>query len=306
MMAWWTLFALAVPSTIYSMMYRTPFVARLFGFVLLGIALEAAFGLLHSGRIKLRSASSGLTAALIVASIPPTVPFLPVFYAILVALFLAKFPSQNTLRFNPAMVGRLFLMLVYNDYLVGWGDPETTDGLTSATPLDLLYAEDYMVPIRDLLSGKLGGTWEEIYNLVPGSPGEMFVPVILLLGLVLWRMGILTWRTPLAFLASFAAACALMGEPVIFHLLSGSVVFTAVFIVSDPLSTPATKSGRIIAGVIVGVANACMRHYTYYAEGVVFAVLFANLFTPTLDRLAFTLQGRKLQRRRKRFDGTSL
>ena len=76
------------------------------------------------------------------------------------------------------------------------------------------------------------------------------------------------------------------------------------FIAGDPVSTPVTRGGRWLAGVIAGVVNALVRAYTVYPEGIVFAFLTVNLLSPTLDRLCFRLRGRALQRQRRRVEST--
>jgi Na+-translocating ferredoxin:NAD+ oxidoreductase RnfD subunit len=296
-MATWTLAALLLPATAYSILYQSAFVFQLIGYTLLGIVLEGLYLFLRDGSLRFNSISSGLTAALIAASVPVSVPFWPMCFAIMVAVWLIKLPNiGNALRFNAAMAGRLFLMLAYSSETVAWDNPEV-DVLSSATPQELYAGEGFALELPTLLFGRIGGTWEELFLLVPGSPGETFPLLILLLGIGLCFKGIVAWRIPLTFLLSFTAASALLGESPVFNLFSSATLFSAVFIISDPVSTPMTKSGKYISGVIIGVSNALIRHYTYYTEAIVFAVLIANLFAPLLDRMALAAQGWRLQRR---------
>lgn len=296
-MAVWTLVALMVPSTIYSVLYHSPFIFQLIGYTLLGIVVEGIYRFLADGRLRFNSISSGLTAALIAVTVPPSMPFLPMLYAIIVAVCLVKLPNAgNALRFNAAMIGRLFLMLAYSSHVVEWGNPEI-DVLSSATPQELYRSEGFALDWPQLLFGRIGEIWEELFLLVPGSPGETFPLIILLLGVVLCWKGIVAWRTPVAFLISFSITTALCGNSPMFNLFSAATVFSAVFIVSDPVSTPMSKSGKIACGIIIGVSNALIRNYTYYTEAIVYAVLIGNLLTPLLDRIAFSAQGWKLGRR---------
>lgn len=283
--------ALAVPAACYSLLYENLFIVRLLGYILLGIAIDTA--LLRTW--KPRSLGGGLTAALMVTGLPPTIPFLPVLLAILLALGVAKHsPLKRLVRFNAAMLGRLFLMLVFNEQTVAYGSG--TDAVTTATPLDFYKAEGIATELKKMLFGRIDGAWE-FFTFVPGSPGETFPLILMLLGGILATTGILSWRAPVTFLAAFTLTTALLGKSVLFSFLSGAIVFSAVFIVSDPSSTPTSKSGRLLFGLLAGTTTALLRHFTYYTETVVFAILLANLFTPLLDRLAFHWQGRRLARR---------
>lgn len=297
-MAAWTLAALMVPSVIYSILYHSPFAFRLAGYALLGMLAETLYVGVVKRQRRLVCMGSGLTAAILAASVPPSMPFLPMLFAILLAVWIVKLPFTGLpLRLNAAMAGRLFLMLAYPAHVVAWGTP-TADVVSCATPQELYRSENFMLAWPELLFGKIDGTWEELFALVPGSPGETFPIVLLLLGGILCWKGILAWRAPLAFLLSFALATALCGNAPLFNLFSAATVFSAVFIVSDPVSTPMSKSGKVACGIVIGTANALIREFTYYTEAIVYAVLLGNLLAPLCDRIAFELQGRKFLRRK--------
>lgn len=297
-MAVWAMAALMVPTALYSILYRSPFIFQMIGYALLGIVAEGSYTLLIRRKLKLNSISSGLTAALITASVPPSMPFLPMLFAILLAVWIVKLPMAGLpLHFNAAMAGRLFLMLAYPSHVVAWGTP-TADVISTATPQELYRSEGFALEWPQLLFARIGEVWEELLLLVPGSPGETFPLIILLIGVVLCWKGIVAWRTPIAFLLSFSITTALCGHSPVFNFFSAATIFSAVFIVSDPASTPMSKSGKILCGIIIGVSNALIRHFTYYTEAIVYAVLLGNLFTPLLDRLAFSAQGWRLLRRK--------
>jgi len=219
-------------------------------------------------------------------------------FALIVAIWLVKLPyAGSPLRFNAAMAGRLFLMLAYSSAVVDWGTPTWPDVISCATPQELYSNEGATLALQPLLFGWIGGSWEGLFQIVPGSPGETYPVVLLLLGGVLCFKGIVAWRIPVAFLLSFIGTSAALGAPPLYQLFTSATIFSAVFIVSDPVSTPMSKSGKWIVGIIIGVSNAVIRHYTYYTEAIVFAVLIGNLFSPLLDRMAFTVQGWRLSRR---------
>ena len=296
-MAAWAMLALTVPCTLYSILYHSPFIFHLIGYALLGSMAETLYTFVIKRKRRLVAPGSGFSAALLAASVPPTVPFLPMLFAILLMTWIIKLPMVGSpLRFNAAMAGRLFLMLVYPAHVVNWGTA-APDVVSTATPQELYNWEGFPLVWKQLLFGKFEGTWEGLYSLVPGSPGETFPLILLLLGGVLCWKGILAWRTPVAFLLSFSITTALLGHSPWVNLVTAATLFSAVFIVSDPVSTPMSKSGRLLCGVIIGVSNALLRHFTYYTEAIVYAVLIGNLCAPLLDSISFELQGKRLARR---------
>jgi len=322
----WLLAGLTLVAALYAMVYSPAFLLKYVLVMALGLAIEFVYVLLAEGRLAWRSGGSATTAAILVASLPPAMPLLPLVFALLVAVVLGRMPTgARALQLNPALLGRLFLMLAYNQEIVNWiGAAAPPDGVTSATPLEVFHAEDSPTAIYSLgmlVTGRIHGDWEGLYQFVPGSPGEMFTPVILLVGVALVWRGVMDWRPGASFLVTFAAACAVLyapqakahivdagggfalgpfaatlGATVLFNLLSGAVVFAAVFIAGAPKSTPGTKAGRLAAGGVAGITDALIRRYTNYSEGIVFSFLLANLLAPTLDRLAYRLRGWRLSR----------
>ena len=296
-MASWALLAVMVPCAIYSVLYSSLFIFHLIGYALLGMLAESLYLLIVKRKRRLLCTGSALTATLIAASVPPSMPFLPMLFAILIAVWIVKLPMARVpLRLNAAMAGRLFLMLVYPNQVVNWGTP-SPDVISCATPQELYRSENFAVEWPQLLFGRIEGIWEELFLLVPGSPGETFPLLILLFGILLCWKGNATWRTPIAFLISFSITTAVFGNSPLFNLFSSAPLFSAVFIISDPVSTPISKSGKIACGIIIGVSNVLIRNYTYYTEAIVYAVLLGNLCSPLLDRIAFSARGWQLTRR---------
>lgn len=303
-MVFCTMGGLTVLAVLYGLMYDPMYLARYAGIVAAGVAIHVLYHLLLTGKFQLGRGSAMLTSALLVMSVPPTMPVLPLLFGLVVALVLTRLTvADKAIRFNAMLVGRLFLMLAYKEEIVAWSRRGLDlDAVSTATPLELFHAEDAACDLLSLVTGRIGGSWEGMYELVPGSPGEMFGPVILLIGAFLFWRGIGHWRVGVSFLAAFALSCLVMGEPVLFNLFSGAALFAAVFIAGDPKTTPISRGGRYTAGVIAGVANAFIRKHTYFSEGIVFSFLLLNLLTPTIDRVAFAVRGRVLTRRQRRFE----
>jgi len=304
-MAFFVLGALAILTILYGLLYDPWYILRWSGYVSAGLFIEAFYNFLVSGKIRLRSGSSALTAAIIVMSIPGDMPVKPVLFAIILSIGLVKMPAkQNALHFNPALIGRLFLMLAYAEDIVNWRLPGMDmDAVTTATPIDLYHTEEFVYSLRELLRGHISGSWEGMYDLVPGGPGELFAPIILLIGLFLYKRGIVAWRTGVAFVFAFGATCAVIREPILFNMFSGAIMFSAVFIAGDPKTTPVSRGGQLVGGAIAGIANALIRRYTYYSEGIVFSFLLLGLLAPTLDRISFWIRSQVIKRRFNRMSG---
>ncbi len=296
-MAAWAWLALLIPCSIYSILYHPDFLPHLLGFALLGSMAESVYTLIIRRKRRLVCTGSAFSAALLAASVPPTVPFLPMLFAILLMVWIIKLPMVGSpLRFNAAMAGRLFLMLVYPATVVNWGIP-AVDVISTATPQELYRSEGYPLEYSRWLFSRIEGSWEGLFTLVPGSPGETFPLLLIPIGALLIWKGIIGWRTPIAFLVSFGIMTAVFGNDPLYNLLSAAALFSAVFIVADPVSTPMSKSAQVTCGLIIGISNALIRQYTFYTEAIVYAVLIGNCCAPLLDKIAFELRGRVLVNR---------
>jgi electron transport complex protein RnfD len=292
------LVCLTLAAVHFAVRFDTGFFIRYLLYLLFSLGLEALYGLLRDGRPSMPSASTAVTAALLVLSIPSRMPWHQVCTGLFVALVFGKFVvDRSALRVNPMLLGRLFMMVMYPDTIQQWLPPDSQiDALTSATVLGLHASEGAMHGAVDILFGNLSGTWEDFVAIIPGSPGAVAPVFALACGVVLYWRGLLDWRAGTTFVAGFAIACAFLKMPVFFHLLSGALIFSAVFLLTDPRSMPGSKAGRLLAGLLAGILNALVRKHGFYPEGIVLAVLPVNLLSPTLDRIAFTLRGARLRR----------
>jgi len=296
-MAAWAWIALLIPCSIYSFLYNPDYLPHLIGYSLLGSIAESIYTFIIKRKRRLVCMGSAFSAALLAASVPPTVPFFPMCCAILLMVWIIKLPmSGSPLRFNAAMAGRLFLMLVFPATAVNWGTP-AVDAISTATPQELYRSEGYPLEYSQWLFSKIEGSWEGLLTLVPGSPGETFPLLLIPIGALLVWKGIIGWRTPIFFLLSFSIMTAIFGHDPLYNLLSAATLFSAVFIVADPVSTPMSKSGQVLCGLIIGISNAMIRQFTFYTEAIVYAVLIGNCYAPLLDKMAFELRGTQLQKR---------
>ncbi len=234
--------------------------------------------------------------------LPPTVPLWIVAVGIVFGTVFAKelFGGTGKNIFNPAMAGRIFISLAFpEDMTMYWIMPFDTslpaglgawigDTVTCATALAIDKAE---LSLRSLFWGQ-----------VPGCIGETVKPLIIAGGLGLMFTKVSNWRIPLTFVISamVTATAFHMFDPdtypsAWFHLLSGGFLFAAAFMVSDPVTSPLTRAGKWYCGIMMGVLTIVIRTCTGYDEGVMFAVIIANTFSPLIDHLVIAYKFRKIK-----------
>ena len=193
--------------------------------------------------------------------------------------------------FNPAAVGRVFVMIAFGagiKYATTIHHLGGIDIFAGGTPLTLLNESSIY-------------TWDAIKTLfvgtVSGSMGEVSKVAIILGGIYLFVRRSADFRPTLAFILTFAIIMLFAGIAVpnvnpgmymLYNLLSGGLLFGAIFMVTDPITSPTTGPGRITYGVLIGVIVSFIRLFGAYPEGVAFAILIANMFVPVIDYHRFS------------------
>ncbi len=214
--------------------------------------------------------SALVTGLLLALSCPSGIPpwLLGSMCVLSVGLFREAFGGIGANLFNPAMASRALLITLFPAYLAGYALPDAT---SAATPL-----ADETTDWLSLLFGRTGG-----------SVGETSAVLILVGAAYLIVRRIICWQTPLCALAAFSAVMLLAGESLPRQLLSGSILFGAVYIITDYTTSPTTRLGEALFAIGFGALTAVLRLFGRYPEGVCFAVLIMNLLTPLLDRLTW-------------------
>ena len=191
---------------------------------------------------------------------------------------------------NPALTGRAFLYFAYPASMSGDAVWTAVDGFSGATALSIAAA-------NGLIDNALGGlTWMQAFlGIQQGSVGEVSTLMILLGGTVLMVMGIVQWRIVFGVLVGIIGTSLffnLIGSdtnpmfnlPWYWHFVIGGVAFGTIFMATDPISSSMTNEGRIWFGVLVGLMAIMIRVVNpAYPEGIMLAILFANIFAPTID-----------------------
>jgi electron transport complex protein RnfD len=184
--------------------------------------------------------------------------------------------------FNPALVGRAFLMISWPVLMTTWAFPvapfesipeENLVAVTGATPLENWQKTGAYVPFSYLFTGNVGG-----------SIGETSALAILIGGIFLIVIRLIDWRTPLTYIGTVGALMFLLGQNPLFHILAGGLFLGAFFMATDYVTTPITGRGKIIFGLGAGIIVVAIRMFGGFPEGVLFSILIMNGFTPLIDR----------------------
>lgn len=245
---------------------------------------------LIKGKETISDGSAVITGMLLAFNLPSDVPSYIVVIGAFVAIAVGKmtFGGLGKNPFNPALVGRVFLFLSFPTDVAKseWPTPQPlfgsplTDALTGPTPLASLGANN--PEGLDALQLFLGSTG--------GSFGEVAAIAILLGGIYLLIRKVITWHIPVSFIVSaglFAGILWLCGITVnpVYHLLAGGLMLGAVFMATDMVTSPITKTGQIIFGVGCGLLTILFRCFGPMPEGVSFAILIMNALTPLINKM---------------------
>ena len=239
------------------------------------------------GPLTVNNGSAVVTGLLLAFNLPATIPWWIVLIGAFVAIAVAKmtFGGLGKNPFNPALVGRVFLLVAYPVQMTTFPMPVTGgafDALSGATPLAAVKhgAAADVLGAQDLLLGNM-----------PGSLGEV-AAVALLCGFVylLWRR-VITWHIPVTVLATMALFAfvyalssgeggALLWQLPLFHVLAGGAILGAVFMATDYSTSPMTVRGGVIFAVGIGVITMLIRLWGAYPEGMSFAILIMKYVKP--------------------------
>jgi electron transport complex protein RnfD len=241
------------------------------------------------GLNSLLDGSAIVTGVILAFSLPPMLPIYMAFIGGVVAVGLGKaiFGGLGHNLFNPAMVGRAFLMICFPVAMTMWAEPGTlatiggVDAVTQATPLAAAKFHNDVLP----------GLWPLFVGKVGGCIGETSALACLIGGAYLLVRRTADWRQPVAMLVSAMVFAVIAhrfapekcASP-LYHLNSGALLFGALFIATDYVGAPITPLGRWIFGAGAGALVMLIRVFGGYPEGLMYAILIMNALTPLIER----------------------
>jgi len=248
-----------------------------------------------------------VTSILFALILPPDIPLWQVALGISFGVVVAKevFGGTGKNFLNPALAGRAFLFFAYPGDMSGqvWN---VVDGYSGATPL----AASAAAAVNTIDWGITEDWWNAFYGLIPGSIGEVSTLMILIGGLLLAYLRIASMRIILAVFIGMVATSSLLNwvgsdtntmfeMPWYWHLVSGGFAFGMVFMATDPVSASLTNKGKWYFGFLIGFMCVMIRVVNpAFPEGIMLAILFANLFAPLIDH--FVVQA-NIKRRARRY-----
>jgi len=264
-----------VPATLAALwFYRLPAFLLIIVSVTTAVGAEALWQKVFKKPVKVKDLSAVVTGLLFGLTLSPSVP-LPV--AAAGAAFAIIFGKQifggfGKNLFNPALSGRLFVVLAFPGAMRPWLEPVLLT--TAATPLQTFRAEGISAPLTALFIGN-----------VPGSIGETSAAALLLGFMWLAYKKYANWRIPAACLLTTVIIALVVGDDPVFHLISGSLLLGALFMATDPVTSPRTQTGRWLFGAAIGAGTMAMRYWSPLPEGTTFAILAFNAVVPLINRL---------------------
>lgn len=258
------------------------------------LAFEWAISRFMMGRkVRFFAWAPLVTGLLLGMNLPAGLPVWTVVIGSLITIGIGKmaFGGLGCNIFNPALVGRVFLLLSFPALMTSWplageGRLSLADAATGATPLML--TKQGMAPDRTMILDELAGS-------VGGSLGEVGAIAILIGLAYLLVVRVITWHIPIAVILSVGVMSWLTGGNPLFDVVSGGVLLGAVFMATDYVTSPMTRRGQLIYGVMIGVITIIIRRWGVYPEGVSFAILVMNGATPLINR--YVKPRRQVERR---------
>ena len=277
-------------------------------------AFEAAIQYWRKKEITISDGSAVLTGLLLAMCLPAGVPW----YIPLIASFAAIAIAKHTMGglghniFNPAHIGRAFVMSSYPVAMTTWAvsriglsedfagavnKAASLDVVTGATPLGILKQQGYQALI-DSFGSQAAMYKALLIGNTGGSLGETSAILLILGGLVLIIKKYIKWQVPVVMIGTVGLLTWVFGGKVdgqvifftgdpLLHILSGGLIIGAFFMATDMVTTPITTRGQIIFAVGCGVITVLIRLYGGYPEGVCYSILLMNALTPLIDRYVY-------------------
>lgn len=244
--------------------------------------------------VTIHDGSAALTGLLLALTVTPELPAWMIVVGAVVSIGLGKhiFGGLGYNMFNPALIGRAFMLASWPVAMTTWSWPAKAlgwagshvDAVSGATALNLdkmgvLQNLHLKIPYLNLFLGNISG-----------SLGETSAALLLVGGLYLIMTRVIDWRIPVSFLSSVIVLSFIFQKDPLFQVLAGGIFLGAFFMATDWVTSPVTKKGRIYFGIGCGSLTMLIRLFGGYPDGVCYSILIMNAVTPLLDR--FTIPKR--------------
>lgn len=247
--------------------------------------------------ITIGDGSALITGILLAFNLPAGLPIWMILVGSLVAIGIGKmsFGGLGFNIFNPALVGRVFLLVSFPVQMTMWptaveNNTSIADAVTGATPLGLIKEGLMFGDTMTTITANLPSNMEMFLGISGGSIGEMSGLALLLGGIYLLARKVITWHIPITILVTMAVMTGIFwvidpesyASPLI-HILSGGAILGAFYMATDMVTSPMTKKGMVIFAVGIAVITVVIRLFGAYPEGISFAILILNAFVPLIN-----------------------
>ena len=294
----WTVVIALIPTMLFSFYYYGIDAVRVTAISVVScVVLEWFFQkVFFKQKTSISDGSAIITGLLLAFNVPSNLSWHIIVIGALVAIGISKmaFGGLGKNLFNPALVGRVFLLISFPKQMTTWPLPSqgfmNVDATTGATPLGLIKSAlskgqnpADIVGLPDYVQMMLGN--------MGGSLGEVAALAIILGGIIMLVRRVITWHIPVTFIGTafvFAAILHWVNPNLYiapeFHILTGGLLLGAIFMATDMVTSPMSARGKIVFGIGCGLLTIIIRVWGVYPEGVSFAILLMNAFTPLINK----------------------
>ncbi len=254
---------------------------------------------LIKGPISINDGSALVTGILLAFNVPSNLPCWILIIGAMVSIGMGKmsFGGLGKNPFNPALVGRVFLLISFPVQMTSWPVPKplfsnaVTDAVTGPTPLGIVKEGLRSGLSVDQVMSQVPTYAQELMGDMGGSLGEVSALALIIGGIYMLIKRIITWEIPASFLLSVVLFTGILWliDPTqyvnpLFHLVTGGIMLGVFFMATDMVSSPMSRGGQLIFGAGVGILTIVIRIWGAYPEGVSFAILIMNAFVPLINR----------------------
>ena len=251
------------------------------------------------GNVSITDGSAVITGLLLAFNVPSNLPVWILMIGAFVAIAIAKMPFGGLGKnpFNPALVGRVFLLISFPVQMTTWPKPTpvwsfgAADVITGPTPLGILKEGVKNGQSVSDLTSELPSYVDMLLGQMGGSFGEVSAIAILIGAIFLLIRKVITWEIPVSFLltAFLFAGIFYLVDPTTyvnpcFHLVTGGMMLGACFMATDMVTSPTSRSGMLVFGAGCGLLTIIIRLFGAYPEGVSFSILIMNALVPLINK----------------------
>ena len=242
--------------------------------------------------VTLGDLSAVVTGLLLAFNLPPRIPLWMAAIGSAAAIIIVKqmFGGLGQNFVNPAITGRIILLVSFSQAMTTFTAPlgwSKADAVTTATPLSVL---DRGVDIAAKVSdGSLPGLWDMFLGNIGGSMGEVCSLALLIGGIFLIARKVISPIIPCVYIGTVAVIMLIAGRGdftfMLYELLSGGLLLGAIFMATDYVTSPVSRSGKVIFALGCGVITAVIRLFSNLPEGVSYSIMIMNILVPLIEKI---------------------